>query len=231
MTLVMARNAGWLPAASALTRQFPDDGPHLIYCPETDFSMAQFGSDVLKVYQKLGRCVIAVSEGIHGIGGADIIDLGETDSHGNKQLSGSGALGDYLASQLKAFLGKAQPGQKHRIRADTFGYLQRCFPGVVSDVDAREARQAGTAAVNAALAGTTSGSVAFKRTGDGEKYAIETFITPLHTVAKDTKHMPRELINAAGNDVVMDKLMPYLKPIVGALPAIGRLAMAGAKKA
>jgi 6-phosphofructokinase 1 len=231
INVVMGRNAGWLTAASALARQFPDDGPHLIYCPETDFSMAQFGSDVLKVYQKLGRCVIAVSEGIHGIGGADIIDLGETDSHGNKQLSGSGALGDYLAAQLKAFLGKALPNQKHRIRADTFGYLQRCFPGVVSEVDAREARQAGTAAVQAALAGTSSGSVAFKRTGDGAAYGIETFITPLHSVAKDTKHMPRELINAAGNDVEMDKLMPYLKPIVGALPPIGRLAMAGAKKA
>ncbi|MBA3699367.1 MAG: 6-phosphofructokinase [Planctomycetes bacterium] len=231
INVVMGRNAGWLTAASALARQFPDDGPHLIYCPETDFSMQQFGSDVLKVSQKLGRCVIAVSEGIHGIGGADIINLGETDSHGNKQLSGSGALGDYLAAQLKNFLGKAQPGVKHRIRADTFGYLQRCFPGVVSEVDAREARQAGTAAVEAAIAGTTSGSVAFRRIGDGAAYAIETFITPLHTVAKETKHMPRELLNAAGNDVVMEKLMPYLKPLVGTLPAIGRLAMVGAKKA
>lgn len=231
INVVMGRNAGWLTAASALARQFPDDGPHLIYCPEADFSMQQFGSDVLKVYQRLGRCVIAISEGIHGIGGADIIDLGETDSHGNKQLSGSGALGDYLAAQLKVFLGKAQPGVKHRVRADTFGYLQRCFPGVVSEVDATEARRAGTAAVEAAVAGTTSGSVAFKRIGDGAAYAVETFITPLHTVAKDTKHMPREMLNAAGNDVVMDKLMPYLKPLVGTLPAIGRLAMVGAKKA
>ena len=231
INVVMGRNAGWLTAAAALARQFPDDGPHLIYCPETDFSMQQFGSDVLKVYQRLGRCVIAVSEGIHGIGGADIIDLGETDSHGNKQLSGSGALGDYLASQLKVFLTKALPGQKHRIRADTFGYLQRCFPGVVSEVDAREARQAGTAAVQAAISGTTSGSVAFKRTGDGAAYAVETFITTLHSVAKETKHMPREMINAAGNDVVMETLMPYLKPLVGTLPAIGRLAMVGAKKA
>jgi 6-phosphofructokinase 1 len=120
---------------------------------------------------------------------------------------------------------------KHRIRADTFGYLQRCFPGVVSDVDASEARRAGTAAVAAAMAGTTSGSVAFKRVGDGAAYAVETFITPLHTVAKETKPMPREWINAAGNDVVMEKLMPYLKPLVGTLPAIGRLAMTGAKKA
>ena len=83
----------------------------------------------------------------------------------------------------------------------------------------------------AAVAGTTSGSVAFRRIGDGAAYAVETFITPLHTVAKETKSMPRDWLNATGNDVVADKVIPYLKPIVGALPAIGRLVMAGAKKA
>jgi 6-phosphofructokinase len=231
INVVMGRNAGWLTAASALARIFPDDGPHLIYCPESDFSMPQFGGDVLKVYQRLGRCVIALSEGIHGIGGADIVDLGETDSHGNKQLSGSGALGDYVAAQLKSFLGRAQPGAKHRIRADTFGYLQRCFPGVTSEVDAAEARLAGTAAVAAALAGSTSGSIAFRRTGEGEQYGIDTFVTPLRSVAKETKAMPRDWLNAAGNDVVEDRLMPYLRPLVGRLPAIGRLAMKGAKQA
>jgi 6-phosphofructokinase len=221
----MGRNAGWLTAAAALARHFPDDGPHLIYCPETDFSLASFGHDVLKVYQRLGRCVIAVSEGIHGIGGADIVNLGEVDSHGNKQLSGSGALGDFLAGQLKTYLGKVMPGAKLRVRADTFGYLQRCFPGVVSEVDASEARRAGVAAVEAAVSGTTSGSVAFKRTGDGSAYGIETFITSLASVAKETKTMPREMLNAAGNDVVEEKLIPYLKPLVGTLPAIGRLAL------
>jgi 6-phosphofructokinase 1 len=231
INVVMGRNAGWLTAAAALARVFPDDGPHLIYCPEADFSMPQFGNDVLKVYQRLGRCVIAISEGIHGIGGADIIDLGETDSHGNKQLSGSGALGDYLAAQLKAYLGRAQPGGRFRIRADTFGYLQRCFPGVISEVDAAEARQAGTAAVAAALNGATSGSIAFRRTGEGADYSIETFVTPLRSVAKETKAMPRDWLTAAGNDVVEDKLMPYLRPLVGRLPAIGRLAMTSAKKA
>ena len=78
--------------------------------------------------------------------------------------------------------------------------LQRCFPGVVSEVDAAEARQAGGAAVAAALAGERSGSIAFKR-AEGD-YSIDTFVTPLRTVAKDTKEMPREWLNEAGNDVV-----------------------------
>jgi 6-phosphofructokinase len=35
LNIVMGRNAGWLTAASALARQHPDDGPHLVYLPET----------------------------------------------------------------------------------------------------------------------------------------------------------------------------------------------------
>lgn len=222
INIVMGRNAGWLTAASVLARQFPGDGPHLIYCPEADFSLDAFCADVEAVYRKLGRCVVAVSEGIHGPGGKEIISLGEVDSHGNKQLSGSGALGDALSDVLKQHLAKAWPEKKHRVRADTFGYLQRCFPGVVSETDAAEARQAGTAAVAAALAGTKSGSIAFRRV-PGPTYRVETFVTPLPTVAKDTKPMPREYLNAAGNDVVSDALIPYLKPLVGTLPAIGQL--------
>jgi len=221
VNIVMGRNAGWLTAASCLARQFPDDGPHLIYCPEADFTLTSFCADVEAVYRRLGRCVIAVSEGIHGPGGAEIIDLGEVDSHGNKQLSGSGALGDFLADVIKKHLATAMPEKKHRVRADTFGYLQRCFPGVVSEVDASEARQAGTAAVAAVLRGEKSGSIAFRRLPG--PYKIECFVTPLPTVAKDTKPMPREYLNAAGNDVVTDRLVPYLLPLVGTLPVIGQL--------
>ncbi|MDA3959295.1 MAG: diphosphate--fructose-6-phosphate 1-phosphotransferase [Planctomycetota bacterium] len=224
INIVMGRDAGWLTAASALARVFPEDGPHVIYCPEADFDLARFCAEVEAVYRRIGRCVIAVSEGVHGPGGAAIVDLGEVDSHGNRQLSGSGALGDFLADTLKAHMGKAFPDQKHRIRADTFGYLQRCFPGVVSEVDAAEARRAGEAAVAAARSGEhDSGSIAFRR-AEGA-YAVDTFVTPLSTVAKDTKAMPRDWLNEAGNDVVEDKLMPYLRPLVGALPAIGQLTM------
>lgn len=223
INIVMGRDAGWLTAASCLARQFPDDGPHLIYCPEADFDLDVFCKDIEGVYRRLGRCIVAVSEGIHGPNHAPIVDLGEVDSHGNKQLSGSGALGDFLAEVVKKHLAKAMPETKHRIRADTFGYLQRCFPGVVSEVDAAEARMAGEAAVAAVLRGEKSGSIAFRRKDSGA-YAVECFVTPLPTVAKETKPMPRDWLTAAGNDVVSEKVVPYLKPLVGKLPEIGQLA-------
>jgi len=58
----------------------------------------------------------------------------ERDDHGNVHLGG-GALADNLTDLIKEKLGFK------RVRADTFGYLQRSFVGCVSDVDQREARK------------------------------------------------------------------------------------------
>ena len=62
--VIMGRHAGFLTAAAALGRQRDDDGPHLVYVPEVGVSMEKFVSDVTEVHRRLGRCVIAVSEGI-----------------------------------------------------------------------------------------------------------------------------------------------------------------------
>ena len=71
--VVMGRNAGFLAASSALAKKYEDDGPHLIYLPERVFNMEQFLIDVKNVYDKFGRCVIAVSEGIRDEKGVPII--------------------------------------------------------------------------------------------------------------------------------------------------------------
>ena len=71
-----------------------------------------------------------------------------------------------------------------RVRADTYGFLQRSFPADTSEVDAAEARACGIKAVQAAVSGEAdSGCAAIKRTSDAP-YASESFITPLSTVAK-----------------------------------------------
>lgn len=117
--VVMGRHAGFLTAASALGKKFPDDGPHLIYLPERVFSLEQFLADVKATYEKHGRCVIAVSEGIHDASGEAIATLlakeVERDAHGNVQLSGTGALADLLCDEIKDKLGIK------RVRGDTFG--------------------------------------------------------------------------------------------------------------
>src|SRR5580700_4656704 len=111
----------------------------------------------------------------------------DRDSHGNVQLSGTGALGDYMANLITKKL-QAPGGKKLRVRADTFGYLQRSFPGFVSESDAKEARLVGQMAVKYAAKGEPGGSVAMRRIAGGE-YKIETHLTPLSSVARETKHM------------------------------------------
>ncbi|ATX81642.1 6-phosphofructokinase [Mariprofundus ferrinatatus] len=217
INVVMGRHAGFLTAASALARQGEGDGPHLIYLPERVFDVASFQSDVKAAMSKYGRCLVAVSEGIGDADGNPVATTGERDSHGNIQLSGTGALGDFLSGKVK----EAYAGESVRVRADTFGYLQRSFPTIVSEVDAKEARMVGEYAVNHAVATAEPGSVAIRRVSD-VPYASECFITPLSTVAREATEMKDEYISAAGNDVTQAWL-DYVGPLVGELPKMGKL--------
>lgn len=211
---IMGRNAGFLTAASVLGKQRDDDGPHLVYVPEKGISLDNFLSDVEYVYKKLGRCIITISEGICDTEGIlwtkKIADVSEKDAHGNIQLSGTGALADFLAAQIRAVL------KIKRVRADTFGYLQRSFAGLQSSVDVKEARQCGRLAVKFAMK-EDSGSVAMERTGSGKKYAVNYFRTELSNVAEKTKKMPAEFINAEGNGVT-DAFVEYAMPLTGGVP-------------
>ncbi len=217
INIVMGRHAGFLTAASALARQEPDDGPHLIYLPERPFSIESFTTDVQATYQKYGRCVIAVSEGIADASGEAIAARfsKEVDSHGNQQLSGTGSLGDFLANEIKA---RTNIG---RVRADTFGYLQRSFPGIASKIDQQEAYRAGEAAVKAAVNGLTSGSIAIRRQ-KSEPYTVSFEPVALRKVARETRHMPASFINKAGNNITK-AFIRYAAPLVGPLPKTAHL--------
>ena len=220
INVVMGRHAGFLTAASALARTHPDDGPHLIYLPEKAFDTEDFVQQVAKVYDRLGRCQIAVSEGVQDKDGVAITTKlfeGETDAHGNVQLSGTGALGDALSTLVKDGL-KTASGKAPRVRADTFGYLQRCYPDA-SPVDLSEARRAGRYAAQIAAGGDMDGSVAILRTGkgyDGEEYKSELDRIDLTQVAAKTRHMDAEFMQ--GDHDVSAAFVKYCTPLVGELP-------------
>ena len=215
--IVMGRHAGWLTAASRLARVYEDDGPHLIYVPERDFDLDAFLGDVDAVYGRYGRCLVAASEGIHGKDGAPLIQSKEVDSHGNVQLSGSGALGDFLAARIKEKLGSSL-----RVRADTFGYLQRSFAGVASSVDAHEAREVGRTAVRIATSGERPhGSIVIRREGEGSAYAARFEATDLSNVAKVTRDLDEGYL--LGSNDIDESFLDYARPLTGELPRMGRL--------
>ena len=231
INVIMGRHAGFLTAASALARRHDrgeasSDGPQLIYLPEVPFDIDRFIGEVEDIYRVKGRCHIAVSEGIsdkdHNPIGAQLIKNAQTDAHGNIQLSGSGALGDQLADLLKEKLTPAG-GKAPRVRADTFGYVQRCWPDP-SITDMVEARRVGRQAAAYALSGQPSGSVTIIRSGkgyDGEDYASVFERVDLAAVAAKTKVMPAEFIR--GTHDVSQAFLNYCRPLVGELPPFERI--------
>ena len=228
INVIMGRNAGFLAAAAAIARGAAPDGaapqdrpaPHLIYLPEVPFSTDAFLANVEAVYAKLGRCQIAVSEGIRDASGAEIGPKlmrgpGEVDAHGNVQLSGSGALGDGLADLVKTGL-TPQGGKAPRVRADTFGYIQRCWPHA-SPVDSEEARGVGRYAAALAARGDVSGSVIIRRLADAP-YASECARADLAAVSRRTRHVPAEFIS--GSNDVSAAFYAYCRPLLGDLPKL-----------
>jgi 6-phosphofructokinase 1 len=207
--IVMGRHAGFLTAAAALSKKYPDDGPHLIYLPEKTFRIEKFLEDVKKTYAEYGRCVIAISEGISDENGIPIVTKLskhiETDAHGNVQLSGTGALGDLLADEIRSKL------KISRVRSDTFGYLQRSFLDCVSDIDQQEAREVGEKAAHYAIWHNLDGSISIKRTGN---YSVNYSLEKLDDIAGKTKVMPDNFITPEGNNVTQDFLF-YCRPLIG----------------
>jgi 6-phosphofructokinase 1 len=227
INIVMGRDAGFLTAASILARQRPDDGPHLVYLPERPFEIDQFVADVHGVVERFGRCVVAVSEGIRDGKGelwAKRVSMMReqqmtADAHGNVELSaGAGALADFLAGSLR---GRCEDIK--RVRADTFGYLQRSFPGYYSEQDAWEARLVGQMAVSYSLDEDQDGSVALVRL-PSTTYSVGTKLVPLREVAPpnppSTKSFPDEYISPEGNDILAG-FREYVSPLVGDLPKVG----------
>ncbi|MDA2970501.1 MAG: diphosphate--fructose-6-phosphate 1-phosphotransferase [Actinomycetota bacterium] len=218
INVLMGRHAGWLTAASTLGKSNEDDGPHLVYVPEKVFKIENFLKEVKEVYDSLGRCVVAVSEGIHNEEGEYFLQTyakesgsglaGKTDSHGNIQLSGSGALGDTLTNLVSEHIDGA------RVRADTFGYLQRSFLADISEVDSEEAERVGQHAVIASQE-RDSGSVVLKRQLS-EKYFCDVDVVDLHKVAKHTKDMPQEFLDETKPYVTND-FFEYAMPLTGGI--------------
>jgi 6-phosphofructokinase 1 len=192
--IVMGRHAGFLTAASAAWRRQESDGPHLVYVPERHFSIEQLLADVRDARQRFGRCVVAMSEGVAGPDGQPLAEMLmaeiQRDAHGNVQLS-TGELGQAVQMELA----REFPGV--RARVDTFGYLPRSFSGLVSDLDRREAFDAGAHAVAVAAEGNGSVTIGASEVGnDAAGHDVKTRLgtVPLAAVAGKTRHMPQSFL-------------------------------------
>lgn len=224
INVCMGRHAGWIAAATSLAkacREADEDpinaAPQLIYLPEVAFSEQKFLDDVQRVYDRIGRVTLVVAEGL-----ADQIQNkkfeGELDEFGNPQLSGSGKLGDHLSHLIKTHLKVDTTLGATRVRADTWGYLQRSLTGLISCVDAREAFEVGRAGVKYMMQGETDQMVTIRRVME-DPYRAETGLCDLALVAQKTKTVPKDFIADNGHSMT-ESFFKYIEPLVGELPHV-----------
>lgn len=211
LLIMMGRHAGFLTTAAAL------GGAHLIYPPEFPFDIDTVASEIQAVVDRHGRAVVGISEGVAGADGDPIISKfvkKEIDAHGNVQLSGL-PLGNVLADFLKEKL------RISRVRQDTFGYPQRCYPDV-SPIDRDETREVGRLAIQHFVEDRRqSGSITINRAPDAAYRAIFGMVD-LSAVAGKTRKLPKEFYDPA-KKTVTEAGLNYLKPLVGELPEMERI--------
>ncbi len=207
----MGRDAGWITAASAIATHF-GKGPDLIYLPEKDFDMDQFLADVKRVYDKEGKCLVAVSEGIHDKDGKLIVEYGaadgSVDSFGHKQLGGLAAtLADIVKEKFDV-----------KVRGIEFSLMQRCAAHIASETDVQESFSAGKAAVENAVAGVTDKMVGFERAADENgNYVCKIKLMDLSDVANAVKNVPDSMINEDANGLT-DEFIDYVLPLIQGAP-------------
>ncbi len=203
---IMGRDAGWLTAAAALSKDDDCDGPDLIYLPEMDFDIHTFRDKVGALLKKKISVVVAVSEGIHTADGTYVCELGGgtdfVDAFGHKQLTGTAS---YLAGYIAGEFGC-------KTRAIEFSTLQRAGSHVASITDIMEAMEAGAASIRAAFEGNTGKMVVFERYSQ-DPYINVTALKDISKIANEARTVPREWINEDGDFVTQD-FIDYAKPLI-----------------
>ena len=208
---IMGRHAGWLTAASALSRKYEGDNPILIYLPEVAFDQEDFIRRIEDAFQTKNSLIVCVSEGIHDKDGKFICEYtgaAGTDTFGHKMLTGCGK---YLENLVRERLGV-------KVRSVELNLCQRCSIFSQSLTDAREAALAGSSAVEAALKGESGKMVSFVRTSD-EPYELVCGLEDVNKICNQEKKVPLEWITRDGTDV-SEEFLTYARPLIQGNPAI-----------
>ena len=201
---VMGRNAGWLTAASALSRENGGTGPQLIYLCERAFDTEQFIRDVKDCLAKRNAVVVAVSEGLKNADGSYLSESKGrgVDVFGHAALSGTAKV---LEGLVKEKIGC-------KVRSIELNLMQRCASHLASANDLSESKMLGMTAADRALNGV-SGEMAIVERLSSAPYRVRYGTTDIALVANLEKKVPDSCIHPQGNDVT-EQILEYLRPLV-----------------
>lgn len=214
---LMGRNSGWIVAASALLKKHKMDPPHLICVPEAPFRKDLFISNVEKTLERIGYCIVVISETIRDEKGRRIGERKEgilKDAFGHPYVEGAA---NHLARLIERKL-------KVRARFNKPGTIQRMSMAYGSPVDQQEAFKSGIHAVRWAVKGNSDVMVAFKRRKE-KKYRIEYQPVPLEKIPGRERYLPASFLNKEKTGVT-ESFIRYALPLMGgSVPAFPSLAI------
>lgn len=202
---VMGRNAGWLTAASALSRINGNRGPDFIYLCEAPFSMNSFLEDIKSRQYQNRNLLIAVSEGLRDKNGNYISEQtmgNQEDVFGHRDIAGTASV---LAGMVRSQLGC-------KTRFLELNLMQRCAGHLASRTDLNESRLLGAKAVQCALSGQSGKMVTLNRCNTEKDYHICLGHVDVKLVANKEKTVPLEWMNSKRNDVT-NSMIEYLQPL------------------
>ena len=200
---IMGRDAGWLAASSCVLRANGEPAPHLIYLPESTFTLEQYIQDVKNAMTRYKAVIIAVSEGVTFPDGGS--EEQAKDAFGHTQNAGIGKkLEEYTAKHFQC-----------KVRSIELNVMQRCSSHAASLTDLEESERIGGAAAEFGIEYHQSGIMAaFKRISNNP-YRVEIIPCPVQDVANKEKKFPVEWISPEGNNVTVDALNYFLPLIKG----------------
>ena len=212
---IMGRNAGWLTAASSLSRVNGNRGPDFIYLCEVPFSVSRFLDDIRSRQSENRNLLIAVSEGIRDENGTYLSEQtpgNRPDRFGHKDIAGTGGV---LAQIVRNELGC-------KTRSLELNLMQRCAAHLASRTDLNESRLLGTKAVQCAVQGQTGKMATLLRLPSKDRYRIQFAAADVSLVANREKTVPRQWINREGNGITRE-MTDYLTPLMeGEVPVLYR---------
>ena len=205
---VMGRHAGWLAAAAGLAGEGKNDAPHIILFPEIAFDEVKFLQAVEATVNRVGYCVVVVSEGVKNADGKFLAETeGSKDAFGHSQLGGVGPL---IAALVKDKLSM-------KVHWTVPDYLQRSARHIASKTDLEHAMAVGKAAVEYALKGMNGVMPVIKRISN-KPYRWKVEPASLEKIANHEKKMPASYIRKDGYGITA-ACRTYLAPlIVGEAP-------------
>ena len=201
---IMGRDTGWLTASSAILRANGEVAPHLIYLPESSFSVKQFLEDVKQALKEHYAVIVAVSEGID----LDPNEIGEEFQSGKNDTFGH----KYLAGVAKALEKVVSREINCKVRAIELNVMQRCSSHLSSKRDITEAERIGGAAVKTALDGFSGRMMYFERIRN-HPYTVRVEHVDVREVANKVKYFPKDWICKNGHDVTQDAI-EYCLPLI-----------------